>query len=503
MPLDDRDYIRGQHPSTCTCTECVKKRLKRLKGFGKPMRPMKHIYGKTKHSKFFKGITRLSLNLLVLAGLGMLIRHSYLLFTHKLSALSGSITLIVGIIIWIVLIKLLRGRYKWIKPSFKLTTSSVIIILLIFAFAGVPPMSTYKNNLVESWNTALTEWEEEREQAEAEREKESPESYGVLQFNTFTDKSTGFSVEYPESWTFSIINMEDEGVTDVSFEGTISQDSGILCSLLISYDPTFTDARGLWTSMVNLAGGSLTGKKSSTTIGELQGYELTQEISGKNSRIFVSDWKSGVLLAIRSYPIDILTPSEINKLNNYLERLIASASVMEPPTPTPTTPPKVTPAIQTIESVEKEAFNLINQERIKAGLQPTVWDNELYKLSKAHTQEMANRGELFHTPMGAVHGENVWGASYGGFDRSLLAIVIVNNWMSSPLHRAWILHAPIKESVVSIVDDQRGQFASWSFWMYKLTSGPELVERIAKEWRDSGSNLPWIEWLISKGYLKP
>ena len=31
MPLDGRDYIRGNHPSTCTCVDCCEKRLKQLK----------------------------------------------------------------------------------------------------------------------------------------------------------------------------------------------------------------------------------------------------------------------------------------------------------------------------------------------------------------------------------------------------------------------------------------------------------------------------------------
>lgn len=35
MPLGDRDYIGGQHPATCTCTECVRRRLKRLERDGK------------------------------------------------------------------------------------------------------------------------------------------------------------------------------------------------------------------------------------------------------------------------------------------------------------------------------------------------------------------------------------------------------------------------------------------------------------------------------------
>lgn len=161
-----------------------------------------------------------------------------------------------------------------------------------------------------------------------------------------------------------------------------------------------------------------------------------------------------------------------------------------------------TPSITTIENIEHEAFDMINKERVKAGLQPTSWDASLYKLSKAHTEAMANEGEMFHSPMGSAIGENAWGASWGGINRNSLAITMVNGWMSSPLHKAWILHAPIKESVISIVDDKRGQFSSWSFWISKLSSGPELVERIASEWRNSGSNLDWIPWLQSKGYLK-
>ena len=30
MPLDDRDYVRGTHPATCTCADCVEERLRRV-----------------------------------------------------------------------------------------------------------------------------------------------------------------------------------------------------------------------------------------------------------------------------------------------------------------------------------------------------------------------------------------------------------------------------------------------------------------------------------------
>lgn len=30
MPLDDRDYVKGYHSSTCNCVECTNKRLGRV-----------------------------------------------------------------------------------------------------------------------------------------------------------------------------------------------------------------------------------------------------------------------------------------------------------------------------------------------------------------------------------------------------------------------------------------------------------------------------------------
>jgi len=160
-----------------------------------------------------------------------------------------------------------------------------------------------------------------------------------------------------------------------------------------------------------------------------------------------------------------------------------------------------TQALQ-IEEAEQEAFKLINAIREEAGIPTTKWSDELYKLSKQHTQDMANRGELFHTPMGSSHGENAWGGKgYYHYRYDELAKIIVGSWVSSPLHEAWLLHAPINESVVSIVVTPDGQYASWSFWMSNLDRGPELIEKIVREWKNSGSNLPWIEWLQMNGYL--
>ena len=309
---------------------------------------------KRRRWKVPKGLVKLCLNLAILTGLVFLIRYGYLLFVaHSEEALKGSIILIVGIAAWVAVIKFSRSRkYRWAKPSFKLTTLSVVAILLIFAFAGVQPVSMYKNNLVDRWKSYQAAQEAEEAEKVAEAIAMTP--------------------------------------------------------MLIKQAPAKTET------------------KSS---------------------------------------------------------------------------PSVTQTLK-VEEAEREAFELINAVREEAGVPPTKWSDELYELSKKHTQEMADRGNLFHTPVGAEHGENAWGGTgYSHYRYEELAKVIVGSWISSPLHNAWLLHGPIKESVVSIVVTPDGQYASWSFWTRNLGSGPALVEKIVREWRNSGTDKPWIDWLISEGYL--
>jgi len=367
VPLSSRQYSK-EHPSACTCVECTNRRLAKWQGGNcsqSSRRGDRNDHRKTNRRGrrvFFTGIVRLCLNLAILLGFGLLVWHSYLLFTHKASnPLTGSILLITGIAVWVALIVLSRSRYKRVKPSFTLTTFLVAMILFILTFAGVQPMSTYKDNLFQSWKTTQDKWAAEREIAETQKVKQA--------------------------------------------------------------------------------------------------------------------------VAMTPVKLDSLTPP--------------SAETAPPKIPSQTT------QAANIKNAERRSFELINIERVKAGVPATMWDEKLYELSRAHTQEMADRGELFHTPMDAPHGENAWGGKgYYRYGEQELATVIVNSWMTSPLHKAWLLHAPIKESVVSIVVSPDGQYASWSFWTSKLSSGPELVMRIADEWKNSGSGLDWIPWLESKGYLK-
>ena len=71
-------------------------------------------------SRFMK-IRKLFLNLLVIAGLGLVTWTGYLLFTHQSDTISGTVTLLleIGFLIWIISV-LRSPKYKRIKPSFKL-----------------------------------------------------------------------------------------------------------------------------------------------------------------------------------------------------------------------------------------------------------------------------------------------------------------------------------------------------------------------------------------------
>ena len=214
MPIEDRDYIRGSHPPNCSCVECTNKRLKKMRGgthenyisnwprfgkssFGKRADNMgsQKAYGHRPHipnwlkamlltvalsvaglitsafvgsfipfwllfgfSAFYsiekwlsyytgkyKGvgrIYRLILNLSVLALLGLLIWSGVLLFTQRFmqSPLVGSLLFLFELVLFIWLCKV-ASKNSWRQPSMKLT---------VFSFAGVQPLSTYTDRLVNS-----------------------------------------------------------------------------------------------------------------------------------------------------------------------------------------------------------------------------------------------------------------------------------------------------------------------------------------------------------------
>ena len=102
-------------------------------------------------------------------------------------------------------------------------------------------------------------------------------------------------------------------------------------------------------------------------------------------------------------------------------------------------------------AIEKRAFEQTNLERVKHGLPPFVWDSDICRMARVHSEAMSRQGFFSHvTPEGlrlrdrariagilqfSVLGENI--AYNQGYDDP--GAFAVQGWMQSEKHRANIL----------------------------------------------------------------
>jgi uncharacterized protein YkwD len=119
-------------------------------------------------------------------------------------------------------------------------------------------------------------------------------------------------------------------------------------------------------------------------------------------------------------------------------------------------------------SLERQAFDLINSERARNGLSPLVWDGELCRVARGHSQNMGRLNFFDHEgPDGSnllnrvsargimwrSLGENI-AFSQGDNDPARLA---VEQWMHSPKHRANILRGNFTHSAIGIARTPDGR----------------------------------------------
>lgn len=114
------------------------------------------IYSIEKWLRYFTGryknigkLYRFILNLSILSLLGLLIWSGIKLFSHQFihSPLVGSLIFLAEFIFFIWMWRVV-AKNSWRWPSMKLTVFSIIVLFLVLAFAGVQPMSGYKDNLL-------------------------------------------------------------------------------------------------------------------------------------------------------------------------------------------------------------------------------------------------------------------------------------------------------------------------------------------------------------------
>lgn len=132
-------------------------------------------------------------------------------------------------------------------------------------------------------------------------------------------------------------------------------------------------------------------------------------------------------------------------------RLVSSGPIISPKRVTPAEPASTSPSLEEATAIERRAFDQTNLVRAKNGLQPLVWDADVCRLARDHSEQMARLRYFSHTsPDGKklrdrarlvgilqyrVVAENI-AYNQGYEDPGAFA---VERWMLSPSHRANIL----------------------------------------------------------------
>ncbi len=138
-----------------------------------------------------------------------------------------------------------------------------------------------------------------------------------------------------------------------------------------------------------------------------------------------------------------------NAKSQPVARLVGSFS------PVATAPSSALPPVEPNE-IEKRAFDETNVFRVKNGLQPLVWDSDICRMARSHSESMSRQQYFSHvTPDGlklkdrarlagilqfSTLGENI-GYSQGVDDPG---VFVVGQWMQSSKHRANILSSAFR-----------------------------------------------------------
>jgi uncharacterized protein YkwD len=140
--------------------------------------------------------------------------------------------------------------------------------------------------------------------------------------------------------------------------------------------------------------------------------------------------------------------------------VVRAMSLPEETSPATITSSSLSPSMAEASVIERRAFERTNEERAKAGLPALVWDAELCRMARSHSESMATLGFFGHeTPEGLqlkqraqssgikhfrVIAENI--AYNKGYDDP--GAFAVERWMISSGHRSNILYVGFQASAI-------------------------------------------------------
>jgi uncharacterized protein YkwD len=144
----------------------------------------KWLFYYTRKYKVVGMIYRLILNLSIISLFGLLIWSGISLFTQQFvqNPLIGSVVFLTELVIFIWLWRVV-AKNSWRQPNMKLTAFSVICLFLIFSFAGVQPLSEYKDEVIDRITTYIQTRKEEAQKRSAEEKAEEIDRLSNLGVN--------------------------------------------------------------------------------------------------------------------------------------------------------------------------------------------------------------------------------------------------------------------------------------------------------------------------------
>jgi uncharacterized protein YkwD len=146
-----------------------------------------------------------------------------------------------------------------------------------------------------------------------------------------------------------------------------------------------------------------------------------------------------------------------------------SEVLMRPRTVTDVDVLKVENVSSTLE-MEKKAFGLLNEKRGEKGLPPLIWDDEVAKIARIHSQNMASYNFFSHKGLDGslvsdradkiglskwrLIGENI--VYLRGYRNPVE--FAVECWMNSALHKENLLNKDWKQSAVGVAITENGTY---------------------------------------------
>lgn len=438
-------------------------------------------------SRFMK-IRKLFLNLLVIAGLGLVAWTGYLLFTHQTDTTSGTVLLLleVGFSIWIISV-LRSPKYKRIKPSFKLVLFPLLGIALVCAFAGIEPLATYKDVSLDFVTTQVGKV--------AEFFKETTPTQEDITSIIAEVEPTVVRVEVEDGIGSGMI-IDESGyiltsnhiVEDTQSAAIILMDVGQYQGVVIGRDElrdlaiikitasgfdlpvvTLGNSDKLESGEEVIAIGYSLGLEGGTTIskGIISAFRYVDSVRYIQTDAAINPGNSGgPLINLNGEVIGIVTfkfvgeavegigfAIAINDAKPFITEVSEKEQALE----------EARREEQALLELEEETFRLINVEREKRGIAPVVWSEQLHNIVRERVRTMEREGRLFHPQLNYPYAEIAYGASYGSrFSPYSTAESIVESWLSSPGHRAIMLDRGATEAAVGVAWD-RGFYAAALF----------------------------------------